>query len=549
MKKSVFYSVAAMAIAGLAWWHGPHALFHLRGGDHGALSYEDNLKRFEDLPAVPMALAATTQGQHDNHRLGTEDERRFFKNFVQQSTAYPARDYATYVTATYGDGSNSYGGFGAASEQQPDIPSTFNKASWYESTTSTPVNDGSSAKMRTQCEYSHSDFVDPMLYPGRYPFAHLHSFFGNTGINKDSTYISLRKTGVSTCAGGLLNRTAYWHPAVLKDNALGDGVTKIIKPNGILIYYVTDKTTADRDITTPIPRGLGYVTGFDPADPNDDYLHNIVTAANANFTTGGFNYQYPTTAGNGFKGWECQGLNGSYIQGNPVNGAWPTAAVPGSAYQPYLRNPDGTATMDCPIGTPIRASINGPLCWDGDNLLSPNGRTHVTRGMDNNAGGVAGNGARIKSCPIGWHQFVEIQLFFNFTHNGSDDFKEWYLSSDRMTASQYIHSDQACHASNITNGIDGSYCNGQTFHTDWFGAWDYEIMQTWMSLCNGTPTKLGLTPLSRSCDDSQYGDGRKGIVLGAAPDRSRNPQVDNAAFTTTTRYEDLPRGGATDGSP
>lgn len=544
MKKSVFYACAVGVLAALGIWQGQHVYNHMTGNGHKSLSREEDLARFEDLPSIPMTLAATTQGQHDNHRLGVDDERRYFKNFVQQATTYPVANYASYVTAVYGDGSTPFGGFGPAANQQPDILPSFNKASWYESISSSAPADGINAKFRTQCEYSHSDYVDPMLYPGRYPFAHLHSFFGNTGINKDSTYTSLRKTGGSTCAGGLLNRTGYWHPAVLKDNALGDGVTKIIKPNGILIYYITNKVTADRDIITPIPRGLGYVTGFDPADPNDDYLHNIVTTANVGAS--GFQYQY---SDNGFKGWECQGLNGSYIQGVPANGAWPTAAVPGSAYQPYLRNADGTATMDCPVGTPLRATINGPLCWDGDNLLSPNGRTHVLRGLNNNASNMAGNGNRIESCPSGWHRFTEIQLFFTYTHNGSDDFKEWYLSSDRMTASQYIHSGQPCHASNITNGIDGSYCNGQTFHTDWFGAWDYEIMQTWMSQCNGTTVPDGRTPVSRDCDDSRYGDGRKGIVLGSAPDRSRNPQVDNSAFTTTTRYEDLPRGGATDGSP
>lgn len=536
MKKSVLYSLAALAVAALGWWQGPHAYNHLTGNAHGDTQFL----------TMPMAFVGGREHTEDTHKLGTEDERRFFKNFVQQSTTFPTANYASYVTAVYGDGSTPFGGYGAASEQQPDIPSTFNKRSWLESTTSTPVNDGITAKFRTQCEYSHSDFVDPMLYPGKYPFAHLHSFFGNTGINPNSTYTSLRKTGGSTCAGGLLNRTAYWHPAVLKDNALGDGVTKIIKPNGILIYYVTDKTIADRDIITPIPRGLGYVTGFDPADPNDDYSSTILTAANVG--NSGFSYSLNVVS-NGFKGWECQGLNGSYIQGVQANGPWPHAVVAGSGSQPYLRNPDGTATLDCPTSVPILATINGPVCWDGDNLLSPNGRTHVFRGLRNNAGNVAGNGNHIEPCPSGWHRFVEIQLFFSFTHNGEADYKEWYLSSDRMTASQYIHADQPCHASNITAGIPGSYCNGQTFHTDWFGAWDYEIMQTWMTLCNGTTTKQGGTPVSRSCDDSQFGDGRKGIVLGPAPDRSRLNQTSNTNLTLSERYDDIPRGGATDGSP
>ena len=58
-------------------------------------------------------------------------------------------------------------------------------------------------------------FDDPIVFPGQPGRSHLHTFFGNTGANADSTAESIRGTGNSTCRGGIANRSSYWVPTLI----------------------------------------------------------------------------------------------------------------------------------------------------------------------------------------------------------------------------------------------------------------------------------------------------------------------------------------------
>ena len=65
-----------------------------------------------------------------------------------------------------------------------------------------PTADGSGA-FRTTCDFSHMNYDDPIVYPGKKGASHLHVFFGNVGINYASTRTGVETTGKSTCAGEL----------------------------------------------------------------------------------------------------------------------------------------------------------------------------------------------------------------------------------------------------------------------------------------------------------------------------------------------------------
>src|ERR1700712_3279273 len=67
---------------------------------------------------------------------------------------------------------------------------------------------------RTSCTVSHMNFDDPLVYPGQVGASHLHVFWGNSDTNANSTAASIASSGGSTCAGGILNRPAYWAPAM-----------------------------------------------------------------------------------------------------------------------------------------------------------------------------------------------------------------------------------------------------------------------------------------------------------------------------------------------
>lgn len=420
-----------------------------------------------------------------------------YNTFVQQSITFPT----TYNTGrpTIGDGSNTWGGTPPATTMEPpEIPSNFNTSSMIAATGESVVV-GSEAKFRTLCDFAFNRMIDPILYPGQHGVGHMHTFMGNTAVTADSNYNSLRTTGESTCMGGKLNRSAYWYPSVMKDNATGDGRTKIKIPDYAVVYYVQAPNDVDR--TVRIPRGLGYVFGFNPSDPTDTYYNDPLSGAACSTAK----FCAYASASNGFASWAC------------ASGSGGTAL--------YLRDSSGNATINCAAGDQLVATLNGPVCWDGVNLMSPNGRKHMYYGV-----------RHLHSlydppiCPNGWYQIPRFEFRILFSHQGPNDYKEWYLSSDRMMGSQYEYTAGDCHASNITNGITGSYCNGQTMHTDWFGAWDYDIMETWMTNCNGIDGNTGVSS-NHECNDSAIGDGRR---MGAPTGFS------SAALSEAASWADLP---------
>src|SRR5690606_38523679 len=70
-------------------------------------------------------------------------------------------------------------------------------------------------EFRVNCYYSHMSFDDPIVFPGKTRATHLHTFFGNSGANANSTTDSILNSGGSTCTGGTVNRTGYWVPSVI----------------------------------------------------------------------------------------------------------------------------------------------------------------------------------------------------------------------------------------------------------------------------------------------------------------------------------------------
>jgi hypothetical protein len=102
---------------------------------------------------------------------------------------------------------------------------------------------------RVSCDFSHMLNDDPIVFPGQQGKAHLHTFFGNTGVNYASTSESVRTTGNSTCNGGIMNRSAYWVPSMI-DTASGAP----LKPRNALMYY-------KHGVVIEIPRGLRMIAG------------------------------------------------------------------------------------------------------------------------------------------------------------------------------------------------------------------------------------------------------------------------------------------------
>jgi Domain of unknown function (DUF1996) len=186
-----------------------------------------------------------------------------------------------------------------------------------------PFTSDGSGSFRTTCSLTDFQFNDPIVNPGRANVSPLHIFFGNTGVDQNSTANSVANSGNSSCRGGTLNRTAYYFPAVI-DSRNGEVQT----PMEGTFYY---KTGYNIDPTTvrAFPAGLIMIAG----DKNARGIQLYQTE------------------------WGCRSN-------------W--------------RENDGMI-QNCPIGDAVRLTVHFPQCWDGRNLDSPDHRSHVAYPIYRNA--------------------------------------------------------------------------------------------------------------------------------------------------------------------
>lgn len=235
---------------------------------------------------------------------------------------------------------------------------------------------------RFLCTPSHNAYDDPIIYPnqpGKSP--HLHTFFGNTKADGNSTYASLRTTGDSSCSN-LLNRSAYWIPAMM------NGRGKVVMPDYVSIYY---KRRPSNDpecqrmgkACVPLPRGLRYVFGYNMADPAKSSTFYIA----------------------------CDGKGA--VQGSFKN-------IP-------------QAAKGCPTGAKLGLVVGAPSCWNGTELDSPDHRSHMAYGSYGNWG--------YYKCPA-THPYVVPTFTLGAWYTTDDtldrsgdegvDAATWHLASDRM---------------------------------------------------------------------------------------------------------------------
>jgi hypothetical protein len=191
-------------------------------------------------------------------------------------------------------------------------------------TSAQPYRDaGGIGAFRTVCDYSHFNFDDALIYPGQVGKSHLHLYFGNSLTNAFSTTESVSTTGNGSCRGGIVNRSAYWVPAMI-DTSTGGPVLpgSEAEGKGIDVYYKTGyHGVRDADVK-PIPKGFRMIAGDSKSTRSQAGTPLIV--------------EY--------------GCNDSNKQGT----------IP-----------------SCRAGDWLYMHISFPQCWDGVNLDSPDHKSHV----------------------------------------------------------------------------------------------------------------------------------------------------------------------------
>lgn len=119
---------------------------------------------------------------------------------------------------------------------------------------------------------------------------------------------------------------------------------------------------------------------------------------------------------------------------------------------------------NCPVGNKLGAVISAPDCWNGKDLDSPDHRSHVGYGRYGDDGGYR--------CPVS-HPYIiptftlgawySVDETLDRSGKWDGTFASWHLSSDDMPGMPMKP--------------------GSSFHTDWFGAWDDQVMKIWTDNC------------------------------------------------------------------
>lgn len=374
-----------------------------------------------------------------------------------------------------------------------DIASTVDLNQWISTTSinSNNIPPGDTPKFRTVISGTHVGRFDPIRAPNISESAHCHSFFGNSTVAFNSTYTSLRNNqaaGVSASAGGPINLTGYWLPCLTKANALGDGIKRVKKLDYVIVYYVGRASIQSQYFR--IPRGLRYILGVNMDDPD-----NTAWKAELNGSV--------SWISNGWIGWKCD----------------PSTGVQSK----YLTNLDGSDALNsCPSTAQIYAEAVSPDCWDGVNLHSPTGYNHMRPEVRNNNTGQG-------QCPDNWYRIPRLEIKAYFSHQGPSEYINYRLDSD----------DMASFSGHATR-------NGESFHTDWFGAWDYPKMLSWLNNCTGAHTTISDSFTAHECDSSTFNTTQRfigGFAGENAPDGSRTPQVTLGARnygSVSSHYFDYP---------
>jgi GH24 family phage-related lysozyme (muramidase) len=266
------------------------------------------------------------------------------------------------------------------------------------------------------------------------PSEHLHVIFGNTLTSESSTYESLRRTGESTCRNEG-NRSAYWVPAVIGRDPGNEPV--VIMPAYFNIYYKRRPAS----------------------DPY--YAEQGVT---------------PVRIPRGLR----------FVFGGPD---WEAAANhPNRPYFKCIRTHDGRdrpreghddlamrrVLSQCgEPGDQIQVSVTAPRCWDGQNLDSADHKSHMAFPQ---AGPQTGYKVR---CPRSHpYEMATFTLHTVFEVQEGDRPETWEPSSAMMAGRKQRPWD--------------------TWHADWFGAWNDDILARWQNAC-----------IDRllSCSSGNLGDG------------------------------------------
>ena len=300
--------------------------------------------------------------------------------------------------------------------------------------------------MRINCDFSHSSYDDPIVFPGQNDAAHLHRFYGNTLTDENSDAQSLFTTGESSCQGNTLNRSSYWVPALLAplyNQATGERaldasgqpawqVVRAVVGNDDEAHEVFYYSAGVSDLASiqPIPFGLKMIAGSPSGQPGAEQDTSIVR-------------------------WHCQ----TWESSEATNPRW------------------STSIPECLAPDRLRMDIFFPSCWNGTDLDSADHKSHLAYPVAQGSQTV---------CPAS-HPVPIVRVSYHYAFGVTPDVydpatftsKGWRLASDMYD-------------------VGASAAGGMSLHGDWFNGWHPEALQALLDGC----IKRGL-----DCHDGNLANG------------------------------------------
>lgn len=319
---------------------------------------------------------------------------------------------------------------------------------------------------RINCDFAHSSYDDPIVFPGQDGAAHLHRFYGNTLVDEVSDLTSLFTTGDSSCQGNELNRSAYWIPALLapfydlstgervldEDNQPAWKAVPAVVGNDDEAHEVFYYSAGVDDLYSiqTIPLGLKMIAGSHMGQPGAEQDTSIAR-------------------------WHCQ----SWESDESTNPQW-SASIPA-----------------CVAPDRLRMDLFFPSCWNGVDLDSGDHKSHM-------AYPVADASSERIQCPA-THPVPIIRVSFHYAWGVKP---EVYDPMNKSSQGWRLASDMY----DVTSESAG----GMSLHGDWFNAWHPEALQAVLDTC----IKGGM-----DCHDGNLATGFR--LSGTRPGTQLEPEVYN----------------------
>ncbi|HSF71674.1 MAG TPA: DUF1996 domain-containing protein, partial [Methylotenera sp.] len=222
---------------------------------------------------------------------------------------------------------------------------------------------------RVFCGISHMNNDDPLVFPNQQNATHHHTYFGNTSVNYKSDLSNLANVGNSTCNGGIMNRSAYWHPSVIENGT--PLVPDTTDGKGLIFYYKAGFDGVRAEDIKPMPKGLKILAGNSKAQTASEMQDTVYSCLK---NSAGTNY-----------------LTGS------------------------------KSFPNCNVGDSMQMTVSFPRCWDGKNTDSPNHKDHMSH---------ARNGSCPATHPV---PIPQITFNMRFLVTKPNQVLGWRLASDNYS--------------------------------------------------------------------------------------------------------------------